>query len=224
MQSRTINSVNECSWAGDRLICVGADAETGDEPEGVLTKTEQESLKQSNNTLYTQDYAGKPSFDFRNSFRSPAIESGRLSRMESTFFDCLTCNQTFGAMPEEPVVLRNLSRHEYVGEGAVHELDNAAGDYVWKDELYAFNKRLGAARLSFGTIVALHICWSSDHFVSMRSEGGIRRGKWAGDRFDITPADLVQDAGVWKDVSGEVIEMVETIWGARIPKELGINS
>lgn len=66
-----------------------------------------------------------------------------------------------------------------------------------------------------GTLLLLHICWSSDPNTSMGYSGdALRRGSWAGDRFGFTRqhvlgSRLEQEKGKWKDVSKEVMRLFE---------------
>ncbi|KAG8991158.1 hypothetical protein FRB94_012703, partial [Tulasnella sp. JGI-2019a] len=68
-------------------------------------------------------------------------------------------------------------------------------------------------RAGFGTFLLARICWSWDPSVSMKYTGGIHRGIWAGDRFEITTIDAMK-GGVtnWKDVSEEMGKEMATIW------------
>lgn len=63
-----------------------------------------------------------------------------------------------------------------------------------------------------------HLRWSSDPSISMCYDGGIWRGVWAGDRFDITTPDVLEKEDeneqqvAWKDVSDEVMKEMAAIW------------
>lgn len=210
MQTRTREFANECSWAGDRIICVGDYIQAGDEPKGVLTEEELEELEDSpRTTLFSKTYTSNAVFDFDKWFRYPIIIEKHLTSEDRSIFNSLTSDsyayQTASRL-EQPVALRclrNLSRHEYVRGQAVDE----------------FNKKTSSNDVNLGTVMVLHICWSSDSSTSMCYDGDIHRGKWAGERFDITTVDSVKDANVWKDVSVEVMETVEAIWRSEFDRK-----
>ena len=79
--------------------------------------------------------------------------------------------------------------------------------------------------VGLGHVVLSRICWSPDRSVWIRYGGGIQvhRGVWAGDRFDITSADALEEKAAngqrveWKDVTEEVLEEMGQIW----TRELG---
>lgn len=71
-----------------------------------------------------------------------------------------------------------------------------------------------------GTLLLLHICWSSDPNTSMGYSGdALRRGSWAGDRFEFTRkhvlgSRLEQEKGKWQDVSKEAMRLFEEVFEA----------
>ncbi|KAJ7652602.1 hypothetical protein B0H17DRAFT_1214917 [Mycena rosella] len=98
----------------------------------------------------------------------------------------------------QPGVLRNLSRRQFVRESAL--VDLKAGEL---EEL----KNVG-----FSEVVLSRICFSSDSSVSMSYDGGIHRGVWAGDRFDIVGSEWLQgleDDASWTDVSDEQVRSLD---------------
>ncbi|KAF8880061.1 hypothetical protein BD779DRAFT_1788734 [Infundibulicybe gibba] len=124
---------------------------------------------------------------------------------ESTFADCYeyrNISQQLPTMDEEIMgpnpewVLLNISKRQYVRENAITHLDMMAGHRI---------AHLGHALLS-------HIYWSSQsHVLGCRKD--ICRGSWAGDAFEITTLDrMEQHSGVpWIDVSDEMASWLEEL-------------
>ena len=91
------------------------------------------------------------------------------------------------AAVDETVILQNLSKRVYVRSDT---LSVTGSD----------------AFCGLGRVLMARICWSSsDTGTSQEYKGGLHRGKWAGDRFDIIKLrDLDSSAGKWEDVTKEV--------------------
>lgn len=101
--------------------------------------------------------------------------------------------------PEDVMLLCNLTKRQYLRS----EMFVGGGDVV----------------RDFGRALLSQICWSTDPSISMRWNGNIHRGRWAGDAFDVVRAtEIAQDWGNhlatsgWKDVSSEVLQEMQLIW------------
>ncbi|KAJ7465052.1 hypothetical protein FB451DRAFT_1138366 [Mycena latifolia] len=214
------------SWAGDRIICVGDYLENDDIPESILTPEEEEEFTGEGEdedgevfalTLYSYPCARVPE-DMRFDLSSVLSKANILERLEGaswrsggSFFMMRTlhalCDTRYRAKPvarTQPGVLRNLSRCQYIRESALFDLKDRT-----QDGMPEIN------RVDLGDVVLSRICFSSDPSIAMSYDGGIHRGVWAGDRFDIVDGEWLQgsdDDASWTDVSDEVMKEVEAIW------------
>jgi hypothetical protein len=102
-------------------------------------------------------------------------------------------------------ILRNLSKRVFVRSDTL-------------SEIIVGTKEHG----DLGRVLVAHICWSTDPSISMTYDGGIHRGEWAGDRFDIVlPQNFDLDAEstdgpVWKDVTATVASTMKDIWDSAL--------
>jgi hypothetical protein len=172
----------EKTWAADRIICLGDYHE--DLPAGMLTTSEQEELE---NTGDEED--GMELYSFADDQYQYVDGIDGCNRLEQN---------------GQNLVLRNLSKHEYVREEAikVNSFDRGGNSYP-------------IGEIGLGQVVLSRICWSTDDSCAMRYEEDIHRGVWAGNRFDITTIDqfkLVDGEQEWKDVSDEVAKEMTEIW------------
>lgn len=200
-------------WAGHRLICVGDYLENEDIPRGLLTPEEQEELNQKEE--YNPDYTisiyslarnrfqhvekEQPLhiYSFYNQFRLHGGLSG-LRINQDVFADIAKWlddkSSTNTAKPEDynhQLILRNLTKKQYV--------------------------RDNSTSTALGTVLLARICWSSDPSCAMAYDAhDLTRGVWAGDRFDITTLDRLEEdersPGLWTDVSKEVHDEMVRIW------------
>ena len=206
-------SKESAPWAGHRLICVGDCVENEDIPHGLLTPEEQEELNQKdeydpNCTLSIYSLA-------RNRFQH--IEKKQPLHLYSFFdkfrvhgdlFEWRIGRDVFEdiaiwlddkssidtAKPDDydhQLILRNLTKKQYV--------------------------RDNSTSTALGTVLLARICWSSNPSCAMAyDEHELTRGVWAGDRFDITTLDRLEDdertPGLWTDVSKEVDDEMARIW------------
>ncbi|KAF8577915.1 hypothetical protein K439DRAFT_1664000 [Ramaria rubella] len=104
--------------------------------------------------------------------------------------------------------LRNMSKKEYVTANRISQItkDFTKGG-CYNDGPYIDGIGLGHVLLS-------QICWSSDPSKAMDDsldDINLTRGRWAGDRFDITSQPVPSDEG-WKDVSEDMVRIIEIIW------------
>lgn len=78
--------------------------------------------------------------------------------------------------------------------------------------------KVGGRQIHFGDVLLSQICWSSDPLTSMKYEGNLNRGAWAGDRFAITTLHELEarsrqePEGTWLDVSGDVMKTVVDVY------------
>ncbi|KAJ6488953.1 hypothetical protein C8R45DRAFT_1213555 [Mycena sanguinolenta] len=205
------------SWAGDRIICVGDYLENDDIPSHILTLAEKEEFtgqrpapdedddefeySERHYTLYSYPFCEIP-------YERAALNMGRfLIRLELPFGGCnalcpLVDLSFTTTQPTKPAmaILRNLSRHQYVRESVLARWHAHSG------------------KTGFGEIVLSRICCSSDPSASMGYKGGIHRGVWAGDRFDIMSSEWLEGLdngdGLWTDVSEEVLAEISLIWAS----------
>ncbi|KAJ6488937.1 hypothetical protein C8R45DRAFT_1143212 [Mycena sanguinolenta] len=193
------------SWAGDRIICVGEYLQNNDIPDHILTSEEKEEFTRQRPAPHSERHYTLYSYPFRklrsghaefsiDEFLIPAklpchVYNSLLSMVN---FPYTTSQPTKSAM----AILRNLSRHQYVRESALGR---------WQ----ARSKKAG-----FGEIVISRICRSSYPSAST----GYTHGVWAGDRFDIVSSEWLEgldnDAGLWTDVSEEVLAEILLIWAS----------
>ena len=202
-------------WAGDRIVCFGSYTERGDLPEGLLSAEEEEAI--DNHPLGPEDeedsYIARLDSFYGKILPSSRYEPGSLLRK------LLDCDQiplqdrdmllsSIRICHPEPDVLRNLSKRQYVRRAALVKLRKTC------PKNWEFN------RVDLGHIVASRFCWSSDPSIATSYSGGLHRGVWAGDRFDIASADALEkkdENGLqiqWTDVTEEVLEEMQCIWSS----------
>ncbi|TRM65171.1 hypothetical protein BD626DRAFT_628409 [Schizophyllum amplum] len=213
--------------ADHRLICVGDYLEQDDLPPNIeLYEDEAEELEgsvddedgeQCDATLYQlQCKEGfQDDIDIHTKLRSklphddwllPTVHYLSTSRILRRLVPKAPCH----CGCDVPLVLRNLSRNEYVRSQAMldlHKTVTPANPADWLPYL--------------GDAVMARICWASSPETSLNYEGPIQvhRGVWAGDRFDIVPEEFFEKERQaaeqpWTDVSVEVASEVEAIWVA----------
>lgn len=133
-----------------------------------------------------------------------------ISTLMRDLFDHLNCaNPVYDRTKDW--ILCNLTRREYVRAEVIAKLtgtENAQGPFI-------------GSEMTLGEVIVAHICWSSDDSISMANpDGDIHRGRWAGNRFEITTTDKVKNLDEeWKNVSDEVAKKMQTIWEANYGAE-----
>jgi hypothetical protein len=195
-------------WARHRLICVGDYLKNEDIPHGLLTSEEQEELNQGYDdpeglepTIYGLALdrfqvveKKRPLFLLHHQFRSHTndfdtrVNYGVLKDIVK-WLDHESDIDKSKPKGDSELILRNLTKKQYV--------------------------RANSTSTALGTVLLARICWSSDPSCSMAYDGHeLTRGVWAGDRFDITTLDQLEEGttGVWTDVSKEVDDEMEGIW------------
>ena len=105
-------------------------------------------------------------------------------------------------------ILRNLSKRVFVRSDTL-------------SEIMVGTTKHGA----LGRVVVAHICWSTDDSTAMLYDGGIHRGEWAGDAFDIVSPNNFNPGAestgdlAWKDVTASVASTMKNIWEAEFESE-----
>ncbi|KAG9004668.1 hypothetical protein FRB93_010158 [Tulasnella sp. JGI-2019a] len=163
-------------------------------PQGVLSPEEMAMITDDSDEDYNLYSYVEDNFEVVDRNRLSNLLQGdidfthRLSQVERQQYR--TVVNMAGESPSASV-LCNLSKREYLRQETI----KAHG------------------RAGFGTFLLARICWSWDPSVSMKYTGGIHRGIWAGDRFEITTIEAMK-GGVtnWKDVSEEMGKEMATIW------------
>ncbi|KAJ7768921.1 hypothetical protein B0H16DRAFT_1518648 [Mycena metata] len=177
------------SWAGDRIVCIGDYLEHEDIPDHIFTSEEKTKFLGSTDRLYSYpfDQIGSDGFSLLQFWIHCGVAE-RLSCIRSENADAVTTPNL--------LILRNLSRHQYVPESALLHLQAECG-------------------IGFGEVVMSRICLSSDPSASIAYRGEIHRGAWAGDRFDVVEdSEALREDTAWLDVGEEVLKEVEAIWKA----------
>lgn len=215
------------SWRGDRIICIGDDAQDDDLPDGILTQECQDFLRDAPNfrEIDSREWdLGREAENFvdwvscsRSGFQRfdfEFLKKQKRALSENTIYSewkgPRLCHRTYlvyrGIIDEltdfehvikVPDVLWNLSKKVYDRKDAA--LDALEGEELNDTEVCGM----------MGTILQTQILWSS-HDLTPIPEDVVDRGKWAGDRFELTDESVLtlrlrKDKDVWKDVSEEVI-------------------
>lgn len=204
-------------WRGDRIICVGDYCGKDDIPEGLDMgygyKVFCDSVQDGDiDDIYNVGPYGwactfrdsssrfwkkyKLSKDLEWSWRYPIVSIG--NRMSEPICKAGTSS-----------VLWNLSKQVYFRRKSIPaELPKATERFSSNDVM--------------GTILLLQICWSTSDDITLSYESDdikVNRGKWAGDRFEVTGDDvlesrLMEEGSKWKDVSEEVIKLFVDVFEA----------
>ncbi|KAH9916178.1 uncharacterized protein B0H18DRAFT_953308 [Fomitopsis serialis] len=210
-------------WSLDRLICVGDYLSGDDLPPDILKEDEEESLSgdcseeedgEDGARLYNaaktwlDDDVAARHWDRKFSWSDTRV---RLSHAEdSELNDLVELDYSWDGTPETEWILCNWTLAQYVRASAVAKLTGTRCHGPWANRF-----------LGLGHVLLTQICWSSDDSVSMRYEGPIHRGSWAGHYVAITTVDQLTenrsfaDKKDWTDVT-EVLE----IWRADNPETL----
>ncbi|KAI0690322.1 hypothetical protein BC835DRAFT_1417896 [Cytidiella melzeri] len=199
-----------CSWAGDRVLCIGDYTDDDDYPDSV--KNTVEVIMQN-----LRDHAEE--YPYIHSFYSAAAESAifrrfqesqqvrgvnklglELRRRREDASDLYEALVSPNYPPVHEWVLCNISKGEYVRQTSIEAIN--------KNKKMDVTYDLGHALLS-------RICWSSDDSISMpykNPSNPLHRGSWAGDRFEVTTLDKLRPDIAWRDVSEEVADTLREIY------------
>ncbi|CDM38549.1 unnamed protein product [Penicillium roqueforti FM164] len=102
---------------------------------------------------------------------------------------------TFPAMEEsvdpKDRILRNLTTNQYVLEARL------------------------PCGITAGHIALMRICWLSDSLTSITGGGYLAKGDWAGHKFDIIDADILENVnGEWEDVTEDICDEIQVLWSS----------
>jgi hypothetical protein len=200
-------------WAGDRIICVGGYTERGDLPKGLLSAEEEKAIDEQPREpddcysdlleSYCNKILTKSGYEPDSLLRKLLADYDQISSLDR---DRLV--SSIHVSDPEPDILRNISKRQYVRRAALLEMRKTCP----KD--WEFD------RVDLGHVVVSRFCWSSDPSISMSNHGGIDRGVWAGDRFDITSASALEDRDErgqqiqWVDVTEEALAEMRCMWAS----------
>ncbi len=205
-QIRDILASDAAPWVGERIILLGDYA--CDLPEGLLNESEQLELSHQKREDIDSDEEWEPSlYSFADDYypkaeRKKIVETvlPRLNGAEKIIFNqlCPDDSTTRENLPDQVWILRNLSKHEYVRADAIASLSpehTSQGPFL--------------EPVGFGQAIMTQVQWTSDGSGTI----GPLKGRWAGDRFDITTLDTTistcEDENKWEDVSSRVLKAVE---------------
>lgn len=208
-------------WTGDRIMCVGESTYDDDIPEGVDLGEEYDHFLDvvypaCGNDDVSPNVYGWAEYEFTLPNSDEFI--GSTGRKKEILGDCSRRFDDIGLVlgnkinKPDPVpdvgstVLWNLSKNVYFDtEGLSKKLP-----VFHSPEIFDEDEIIGQALL-------YQICWSSSKGTNIdyghrEGEYNLSRGKWAGDRFELTGAStleqrLKEEEGKWKNVSDEVIRL-----------------
>ncbi|CAL1696959.1 unnamed protein product [Somion occarium] len=216
------------SWAGCRLICLGGYTNFDDLPPEVFTLDEIDNI-QRHHDMDVNDEVGMDPYryfttnrqtlvpskpfipkEFFHELLSPSesnVSSEYLERLYRHFEELRFSDDTLTYTTDQPWVLCNLSKNEYIRMDAV-------------DNFYDCDERNPLAQTCsvFSTIAVLlpRICWISNGGKGI--EGCCNeyyRGSWAGDCFEITTLNRLRPAkeeSDWVDVTNDAINDTVKLW------------
>ncbi|PNP51173.1 hypothetical protein THARTR1_08235 [Trichoderma harzianum] len=220
------------SWAGQRIVFVGDDVETGDYPPGLFSEEELDELPETVDIPYnyevpditweedvpmTLHHFTLPLFARKEKFLnlselSTDIYTACRDRnkfrydpaLKSTYRDILTEEATYYPQ-DRPWILRNLITKEFVRSEAIA----LKPEFIHGPFIDGFG---------FGQVIISRICWSTDPCTSINCELPIHRGVWAGHAFDVTTlathrAETMETE--WRDVSEEVANEIAIICASK---------
>ncbi|KAA1477021.1 hypothetical protein DENSPDRAFT_844160 [Dentipellis sp. KUC8613] len=205
------------SWAGDRVICMGDYADVKDYPPALQAAEEFKGYNIYE--LSTERFHGIPSgIGGWGTLGGAALRSKVAQRFRAKRgwgIECCVLKNCISvkSVEQSSLVLRNLSKHEYVRHDSLPV------------DLLAGIQHPGPVDLAMAAFS--QICWSSDPSIAIDTQVELHRGGWAGDRLDIVSiADLEgaedREDGKqvdWTDVSERVAGELTSI----LKVEYGLN-
>ncbi|KAJ5206900.1 hypothetical protein N7491_002467 [Penicillium cf. griseofulvum] len=143
-------------------------------------------------------------------FHLSSAESGATS--EPLRYDVV--EKTFGFWSYEEEKAATLTVMEKPSNPKSRVLRNlTTGEYFFEDAL--------PFGITIGHIVLMSICWSSESSTGITGGAYLAKGVWAGHKFDIVDADMVEHMNrQWEDVTEDVLDEVQALW----PSDFGHNS
>jgi len=219
------------NWRGDRILCIGESAITGDLPEGLLSDNRR--IEETQRDTHNQNVDANCAFVPTNLFSELESLSSNfqfyhfglrdsmpdiLLRVTEKFSDgCFDtkmwpiCMEFYNKLIDveervfkDPDVLWNLTKKVYYRREVALKVFEGHPRQRPLDEFDLM-----------GMILHLQICWSTYDDTSM-VYSGLHRGKWAGDRFEFTGKEVLdtRSAEDWKDVSEEVVDLFVQVFEA----------
>ncbi|KIX03232.1 uncharacterized protein Z518_06784 [Rhinocladiella mackenziei CBS 650.93] len=209
-------------WAGENIVCIGQYVDPEEffsmerknqlRQESVVTPDDGDPVREGYRELFTPSELGFHSVATEKKRNNLQLMSsrvyyrcrdrGQLEDPAFTFTQSELCVQESTYYPEDqPWILRNLTAKEFVRSEAI----------ALKPE---FIHGPNIDVLGFGEVILSRI-WSTSHSRHVKDPSEIRRGVWAGHRFDITTlARHVEETkgADWNDVSKEVARDIASIW------------
>ncbi|KFY38246.1 hypothetical protein V495_06681 [Pseudogymnoascus sp. VKM F-4514 (FW-929)] len=219
-------------WAGKELVCVGEEADPGDYPPGLFSADEEEDLDMNETveiwdpnddsivpvkrTLY--NLCQEPNVRFEETI-TIAQESQRIYKQ------CYYRGQKWGGCVKLVIAKKQeIENHvsAFVAGNQVWILRNLTTKEVVTAAGIALDKKYIRGPfircIGFGHAVMSRVLWSSKQCSSLPYSDNIKRGVWAGHRFDITTQERhdksTEGDEEWKDVSDEVAGEIAAIWGS----------
>ncbi|KAJ7670595.1 hypothetical protein DFH06DRAFT_1468426 [Mycena polygramma] len=210
--------VADHSWVGDRIICIGEFLQSEDVPEAIVTPAKRTELFQYP-TLdeYLRDRYGTTKMAetpppseiaelLRDNKRGLWYYPFRRNRGRQAMFDqealLMPCYSQFEFARRDMKVVTDLFKN--------HEFAPLPPTLVRVLRNLSRRQYIGP-----GEALQSRICLSSDDDVrDLTYDGGIHRGVWASDRFDIVAAEWLEecrDDPSWTDVSEEAVKEMGSI-------------
>ncbi|KAI0338553.1 hypothetical protein BDW22DRAFT_1362588 [Trametopsis cervina] len=118
----------------------------------------------------------------------------------------------------QPWVLCNISKGVYVRADAISELAGENSNntpFGYNDHLQLDQALL--SQISWSSDSSLSMCYGDEELQAYKPEHAnfkLHRGPWAGDRFEVTTMDRMRKNIEWKDVSAEIVALLEMIYEA----------
>ena len=194
--------MNLSPWIGRRLVCFceytnNFPDHLGTEVKEMLSRTDEDSFWEYSDRFRKRvsPRAGRlPEVVARIERRFETVTLlPRESEMLAKFVANLKAIDDTRTGELGALVLCNLTVGRYVRGSVVHEKFNG--------------------RVSLGTLLLSHICWSEGGASHMGySRHSVCAGRWAGHRFEITTIEKMRPEVKWKDVSKVYVSHLKEIW------------
>lgn len=201
-------------WAGDRIICVGENCSSNSFPPDVQDAISAQLAAYAK----TPDAPEYPWFYecIEDTYSSHSIPDWRPHRIPWWKWRLSLEDYTKLDEIQRAIYAINVGHNIYNPDLVLCNLTK--GVYVRKDAVSEFSAWASLQtdrflEISLGTLVFIHICWSTDGSCAMHDDlsEGLTQGAWAGDRFEIVTLDKMQQDVEWKDVTEETMAWLRRI-------------
>jgi hypothetical protein len=182
---------NQNSWAGDRIVCIDDYVQFRDLPSGFLSSEEEEALKKfmGVDEGYPVQYAAGPLQHYCNTDLSSHQPVWSLyNHQQIPYPDRSILCDNIRVTYRQADVLRNITKRQYVRRES------------FINTMRTYPEEQDTEEMDIGLVVLARIRWLTEE-----AAYGVHRGVWAGDRFDITSLDALDE----KDESGEKVEWTD---------------